>query len=96
LGSCTPFLASSHPSLYPLTYPELYSALCLLPGLLSKSIESVIELYEAGCADYIFNFVIDSNKSEEKLVTPVLMYLVDKKIKEQQEVVGSTYTVMRK
>jgi hypothetical protein len=69
----------------------------LLPRLLSKSIESVIELYEAGCADYIFNFVIDSNKSEEKLVTPVLMYLDDKKIKEQQEgFVESTYTVMRK
>ncbi|HEY9485999.1 MAG TPA: hypothetical protein VIQ04_05115, partial [Nitrososphaeraceae archaeon] len=33
---CTPFLASSHLSLYPLTYPELYSALCLLPGLLSN------------------------------------------------------------
>jgi hypothetical protein len=45
----------------------------------------------------IFNFVIDSNKSEEKLVTPVLMYLDDKKIKEQQEgFVESTYTVMRK
>jgi hypothetical protein len=44
--------------------------------------ESVIELYEAGCADYIFNFVIDSNKREEKLVTPVLMYLDDKKIKD--------------
>ena len=63
----------------------------------NNKFESVIELYEAGCADYIFNFVIDSNKSEEKLVTPVLMYLVDKKIKEQQEgFVGSTYTVMRK
>lgn len=59
--------------------------------------ESVIELYEAGCADYIFNFVIDSNKREEKLVTPVLMYLDDKKIEEQQKgFLGSTYTVMRK
>jgi hypothetical protein len=35
--------------------------------------ESVIELYEAGCADYMFNFVLDSNKREEKLVTPILM-----------------------
>jgi hypothetical protein len=43
--------------------------------------ESVIELYEAGCADYIFNFVIDCNKREEKLVTPVLMYLDNKKNK---------------
>jgi hypothetical protein len=43
--------------------------------------ESVIELYEAGCADYIFNFIIDCNKREEKLVTPVLMYLDDKKNK---------------
>jgi hypothetical protein len=43
--------------------------------------ESVIELYETGCAGYIFNFVIDSNKREEKLVTPILMYLDDKKNK---------------
>lgn len=41
--------------------------------------ESVIELYEAGCADYMFNFVLDSNKREEKLVTPILMNLDDNK-----------------
>jgi len=36
--------------------------------------ESVIELYEIGCADYIFNFVVDTNTNtrEEKLVTPIL------------------------
>jgi hypothetical protein len=39
--------------------------------------ESVIELYEAGCADYMFNFVLNSNKREEKLVTPILVDLVE-------------------
>jgi len=31
--------------------------------------KSIIELYKAGCADYIFNFVIDSNDNtrEENL-----------------------------
>jgi len=42
-------------------------------------IESVIELYEAGCVDYMFNFVLDSNKREEKLVTPILMNFDDNK-----------------
>jgi hypothetical protein len=42
--------------------------------------ESVIELYEAGCADYMFNFVIESNKREEKLVTPILINLDANKI----------------
>jgi hypothetical protein len=39
--------------------------------------ESIIELYEIGCADYIFNFVVDINDNtrEEKLVTPILMSL---------------------
>ena len=41
--------------------------------------ESVIQLYEAGCADYMFNFVLDSNKREEKLVTPILMNFDDNK-----------------
>jgi hypothetical protein len=41
--------------------------------------ESVIELYEAGCADYMFNFVLDSNKREERLVTPILMKFDDNK-----------------
>jgi hypothetical protein len=50
--------------------------------------ESVIELYEAGCVDYIFNFVIDSNKREEKLVTPVLMYLNDKDKRTTRRVLG--------
>ncbi|HJT46844.1 MAG TPA: hypothetical protein VJ729_01590 [Nitrososphaeraceae archaeon] len=41
--------------------------------------ESIIELYEIGCADYIFNFVVDINDNtrEEKLVTPILMNLED-------------------
>jgi hypothetical protein len=50
--------------------------------------ESVIELYEAECADYIFNFVIDCNKREEKLVTPVLMYLDDKDKRVTRRVLG--------
>jgi hypothetical protein len=39
--------------------------------------ESIIELYETGCADYIFNFVVDINNNtrEEKLVTPILINL---------------------
>ena len=37
--------------------------------------ESVIELYEEGCADFIFDFVLYPNKREEKLVTPVLIDL---------------------
>ena len=37
--------------------------------------ESIIELYENGCADYIFNFVVDNNTRKEKLVTPLLMNL---------------------
>jgi hypothetical protein len=37
--------------------------------------ESIIELYESGCADYIFNFVVYNNTREEKLVTPLLMNL---------------------
>jgi hypothetical protein len=41
--------------------------------------ESIIQLYENGCADYIFNFVVDINDNtrEEKLVTPILMNLED-------------------
>ena len=36
--------------------------------------KSIIELYETGCADYIFNFVVDTNDNtrEERLVTPIL------------------------
>jgi hypothetical protein len=37
--------------------------------------ESIIELYETGCADYIFNFLVDTKTREEKLVTPILMDL---------------------
>jgi hypothetical protein len=40
-----------------------------------SNFESVIELYEEGCADFIFNFVLYPNKREEKLVTPVLIDL---------------------
>ena len=39
--------------------------------------ESVIELNEEGCADFMFNFVLNSNKREEKLVTPILVDLVE-------------------
>lgn len=46
-------------------YPQSYK---------DNLIESVIELYKAGCADYIFNFAMNSNKTiEKKLVTPILM-----------------------
>ena len=41
--------------------------------------ESIIELYESGCADYIFNFIVDNNTREEKLVTSVLMNLYGNK-----------------
>jgi hypothetical protein len=40
-----------------------------------SNFESVIELYEEGCADFIFIFVLYINKREEKLVTPVLIDL---------------------
>lgn len=39
--------------------------------------ESVIELYEEGCSNLQFNFVLYSKKREEKLVTPVLIDLVE-------------------
>jgi hypothetical protein len=47
----------------------------------NNKFESVIELYEAGCADCVFNFVMDieSNKREERLVTPILMDFDDDK-----------------
>jgi hypothetical protein len=44
-------------------------------GYMNNHFESVIELYEAGCADYIFNFILTSDKREEKLVTPILINL---------------------
>src|SRR5919206_707344 len=52
------------------SYPSMYK---------DKRFESIIELYEIGCADYIFNFVVDINDNtrEEKLVTPILMNLED-------------------
>ena len=52
------------------SYPSMYK---------DNRFESTIELYENGCADYIFNFVvnINDNTREEKLVTPVLMNLED-------------------
>jgi len=51
----------------------------------NNKFESVIELYEAGCADYLFNFVmdIDSNKREERLVTPTLMDFDDDKYEDR-------------
>jgi hypothetical protein len=50
------------------SYPSMYK---------DNRFESIIELYENGCADYIFNFVVDINDNtrEEKLVTPILMNL---------------------
>src|SRR5215212_2924876 len=50
------------------SYPSMYK---------DNRFESIIELYEIGCADYIFNFVVDINNNtrEEKLVTPILMKL---------------------
>jgi len=46
-------------------------------GYKDNRFESVIELYEIGCADYLFNFVADTNTNirEEKLVTPFLIDL---------------------
>ena len=51
-------------------YPSMYK---------DNRFESIIKLYEIGCADYIFNFVVDitDNTREEKLVTPILMNLKD-------------------
>jgi hypothetical protein len=51
-------------------YPSMYK---------DNRFESIIQLYENGCADYIFNFVVDINDNtrEEKLVTPILMNLED-------------------
>ncbi|MFZ0514558.1 MAG: hypothetical protein WAM14_23340 [Candidatus Nitrosopolaris sp.] len=57
---------------------ELAKELKGLPSMYKENrFESIIELYESGCADYIFNFVVDNinNTREEKLVTPVLMNL---------------------
>ena len=53
------------------SYPLMYK---------DNRFESTIELYENGCADYIFNFVVDvnDNNREEKLVTPILTNLEDK------------------
>jgi hypothetical protein len=52
--------------------------------------ESVIELYEAGCADYIFNSVYTSskNKIEEKLVTPILMDLGNSSGNNSRKILG--------
>ena len=52
------------------SYPSMYK---------DNRFESIIEIYEKGCADYIFNFVVDINDNtrEEKLVTPILMNLED-------------------
>ena len=44
-------------------------------GYKDNRFESIIELYETGCADYIFNFLLDTKTREEKLVTPILMDL---------------------
>jgi hypothetical protein len=55
---------------------ELAKELKSLPSMYKENrFESIMELYESGCADYIFNFVVDNNTREEKLVTPVLMNL---------------------
>jgi hypothetical protein len=57
---------------------ELAKELKSFPSMYKDNrFESIIELYENGCADYIFNFVvnINDNTREEKLVTPILMDL---------------------
>ena len=57
---------------------ELEKELKSFPSMYKDNkFESIIELYENGCADYIFNFVvnINDNTREEKLVTPILMDL---------------------
>jgi hypothetical protein len=57
---------------------ELAKELKSFPSMYKDNrFESIIELYEIGCADYIFNFVVDINDNtrEEKLVTPILMSL---------------------
>jgi hypothetical protein len=57
---------------------ELAKELKSFPSMYKDNrFESIIELYEIGCADYIFNFVvnIDDNTREEKLVTPFVMNL---------------------
>jgi len=59
---------------------ELAKELKSFPSMYKDNrFESIIELYEIGCADYIFNFVVDINDNtrEEKLVTPILMSLED-------------------
>jgi hypothetical protein len=59
---------------------ELAKQLKSFPSMYKDNrFESIIELYENGCADYIFNFVVDINDNtrEEKLVTPILMNLED-------------------
>jgi|SRR5690242_2722433 len=60
---------------------ELAKEFKSLPSMYKDNrFESIIELYENGCADYIFNFVVDMNDNtrEEKLVTPILMNLEDR------------------
>jgi hypothetical protein len=59
---------------------ELAKELKSFPSMYKDNrFESIIELYEIGCADYIFNFVVDisDNSREEKLVTPILINLED-------------------
>lgn len=53
-----------------------------------NAFESVIKLYETGCADYIFNFVIEMNKREEKLVTPILIQFDDTTHATKRKVLG--------
>ena len=53
-----------------------------------NAFENVLKLYEAGCADYIFNFVIDMNKREEKLVTPILIQFDDSTYGAKRKVLG--------
>ena len=53
-----------------------------------NAFESVLKLYETGCADYIFNFVIDINKREEKLVTPILIQFDDTAYGSRRKVLG--------
>jgi hypothetical protein len=44
-------------------YPQSYT---------DNRLESIIELYDAACADYMFNYVMNSIKtSAEKIVSPI-------------------------
>ena len=53
-----------------------------------NAFESVIRLYETGCADYIFNFITDLKKRDERLVTPILIHFDDNTYGLKRKVLG--------